>query len=89
MEVLHTPSGGPPLGERYFVQIGSFADVRYARRMRERLIGSYSDVHVVEAVAGENRYYRVRMGAFMNRRAAQNRAARVSGLGVPVVIITE
>jgi hypothetical protein len=40
-------------------------------------------------VAGENRYYRVRMGAFMSRRAAQQRAAQISGFGVPVMIIAE
>jgi cell division protein FtsN len=57
--------------------------------MGERLAAHYDDVGIVQAEAGDSRYYRVRMGAFMNRRAAEERASRVAGFGVPVVIITE
>jgi len=89
MEVLHAPAGGPPLGQRYFVQVGSFADVGNARRMRRKFADSYSDVHVIRASAGDSYYYRVRMGAFMSRRAAEQRAIVISGSGVPVVIVSE
>jgi rare lipoprotein A len=89
MDVMRTPDGGPPIGERYFVQVGSFSSAANARRMGARLAERYPDVRVVEADAGESRYYRVRMGAFASRQAARERAARVTGLGVPVIIITE
>jgi rare lipoprotein A len=89
MEVLRTPVGGPAIGQRYFVQTGSFADAANAQRMRERLAAYYSDVQVMEAEAGENRYYRVRMGAFMSRRAAEERATRLASSGFSVVVITE
>jgi rare lipoprotein A len=89
MEVLSSPPGGPALGERYFVQLGSFADAGNAERLRERLVASFHDVQVVQAQGSASRYYRVRMGAFMSRREAVERATRVSGFGYPVVIITE
>jgi rare lipoprotein A len=89
MDVMRSPDGGPPLGERYFVQVGSFSSAANARRMGARLAARYPDVRVVEADAGESRYYRVRMGAFASREAARARAAHITGLGVPVIIITE
>lgn len=89
MDVLSTPAGGPAIGERFFVQVGSFADAGNARLMRQRLATTYPDVHIETAEAGANRYYRVRMGAFINRQQAQDRAVRVASLGYSAVIITE
>lgn len=89
MDVVRTPAGGPPIGERFYVQVGSFSDAANARRMGDRLATRYSDVRVVTANAGESRLYRVRMGAFASRQAARERAARLTRLGVPVIIITE
>ena len=89
MDVLATPAGGPAIGERFFVQVGSFADSGNARRMQQRLAASYPDVRIETAEAGANLYYRVRMGAFMNRDEAESRAARVASFGYSAVIITE
>ena len=89
MEVLSSPPGGPPLGQRYFVQIGSFSDPVNASRVEREFAARYTDVEVQEAQGSEARYYRVRMGAFMSRQAAQERAAQISELGYPIVIITE
>jgi rare lipoprotein A len=89
MDVLATPAGGPAIGERYFVQVGSFADSFNARRMQQRLAASYPDVHIETATAGTNLYYRVRMGAFMNRDDARSRAEQVASAGYSAVIITE
>jgi rare lipoprotein A len=89
MDVLATPAGGPAIGERYFVQVGSFADSDNARRMQQRLAASYPDVRIETASAGTNLYYRVRMGAFMNRDDARSRAERVASAGYSAVIITE
>jgi len=89
MDVLATPAGGPAIGERFFVQVGSFADPGNARLMQQRLAASYPDVRIETADAGANRYYRVRMGAFMNREDAQGRAVRIATLGYSAVIITE
>jgi rare lipoprotein A len=89
MDVLATPAGGPAIGERYFVQVGSFADSDNARRMQQRLVAAFPDVHIEAASAGANLYYRVRMGAFMNRDDAESRAQRVASDGYSAVIITE
>jgi rare lipoprotein A len=89
MDVLATPAGGPAIGERFFVQVGSFADSSNARKMQQRLAASYPDVRIQTAEAGASTYYRVRMGAFMNRNDAESRAARVASVGYSAVIITE
>jgi rare lipoprotein A len=89
MDVLATPEGGPAIGERFFVQVGSFADADNARAVQQRLAAAYPDVHIETAEAGANRYYRVRMGAFMNRQEAEGRALHVASFGYSAVIITE
>ena len=89
MEVLASPGGGPPIGMRYFVQVGSYANPANAQRMRLRVAQYYPDAMVVEAADGEAQLYRVRMGAFMDHDAAAARAARLADLGYPAKLITE
>lgn len=89
MEVLETPPGGPALGQRYFVQLGSFSNPQNARRLGERFATRYPDVQIEETRGSESLYYRVRMGAFVTRRAAEERALHVAGFGYPIVIVTE
>ncbi len=89
MEVLETPAGGPALGQRYFVQLGSFSNPQNAHRLGELFAARYPDVHIEETRGSESPYYRVRMGAFVTRQAAEERATHVAGLGYPIVIVTE
>ena len=89
MDVLAAPDGGPPIGMRYFVQVGSFADPANAQRMRLRVAQYYPDARIVEANAGDAHYYRVRMGAFMDHGEAESRASRLTGLGYPAQVITQ
>jgi rare lipoprotein A len=89
MDVLRTPPGGPPFGPRYFVQVGSFTDPANAERLREELGQYYNDVRIVEAASEANRYYRVRMGLFTDRNAAEQRALMVTQVGFRPVIISE
>jgi rare lipoprotein A len=85
---LGTRDVGAPL--RYWVQIGSFSDEQNAENVRMQLASAYSDVHLVNVVDAENRrYYRVRMGAFASRSAAEERASDAARFGFPIVIITE
>jgi rare lipoprotein A len=75
---------------RYWVQVGAFSDQQNAEHVREELTASYGDVHVVDVLdADHRRYYRVRMGAFATRSAAEARASDSARFGLPVVIVTE
>jgi rare lipoprotein A len=90
--LISKPAGtrevGAPL--RYWVQVGSFSDQQNAEQVRSKLIASYADVHVVDVLDADHRhYYRVRMGAFATRSAAEARASDSARFGFPVVIITE
>ena len=79
---------GAPL--RYWVQIGSFSDQQNAEHVRVRLASSYPDVQVVDVLdAARRRYYRVRMGAFATRSAAEARASDSARFGLPIMIVTE
>ncbi len=89
MVVLETPAGGSALGERYFVQVGSFADPAHAESVRERLAARYGDVEIQPASGGSRRFYRVRMGAFASREDAAARAARMIRMGFPAFVIAE
>ena len=89
MDVIAAPAGGPAIGMRYFVQVGSFADRANAQRMSQRVAQYYPEVKIVEASAGDSHYYRVRMGAFMNHDEAAACAQRLAGLGYPAELITE
>ena len=90
--LISKPAGtrdvGAPL--RYWVQVGSFSNRETAEQVRDRLASSYADVHIVDVLdAAQRHYYRVRMGAFATRSAAETRAADSAGFGLPVVIVTE
>src|SRR6202046_1546434 len=90
--LISKPAGtrdvGAPL--RYWIQVGSFSDEQNAEQVRSKLTAYYADVHVVDVLdADHHRYYRVRMGAFATRSAAESRASDSARFGFPVVIITE
>jgi peptidoglycan lytic transglycosylase len=89
MEVLATPSGGPALGQRYFVQVASFADFARARRLRDRLAPRHPEVRVSAAEVDGDRRYRVRLGAYVDRHEAELRARNLARLGYHAKIVTE
>ena len=90
--LISKPAGtrdvGAPL--RYWVQVGSFSEERNAEQVQTRLAAYYSDVHLVDVLDADNhRYYRVRMGAFATRSAAEQRASDSARFALPVVIVTD
>jgi rare lipoprotein A len=91
ISLISKPAGtrdvGAPL--RYVVQAGSFSEQQNAEQLRRKLATYYSDVHIDQLDADHRRYYRVRMGAFATRSAAEARASDTARFGFPVVIITE
>jgi rare lipoprotein A len=84
---LGTREVGAPL--RYVVQAGSFSEQRNAEQLRSKLAAYYPDVHIDQLDADHRHYYRVRMGAFATRSAAEARASDSARFGFPAVIITE
>jgi len=89
IDVLQTPAGGPALGQRYFVQVGAYADAGGAASLRRRLAANYPDVNVIAATVDAGPVYRVQMGAFLERDQAEQRAAALSARGYRAMIITE
>jgi rare lipoprotein A len=92
ISLISKPAGtrdvGAPL--RYWVQIGSFSEQRNAEQLRSKLAAYYADVHVTDVLdADHHRYYRVRMGAFATRDAAEARASDSARFGLPIVIVSE
>jgi rare lipoprotein A len=91
ISLISKPAGtrevGAPL--RYFVQIGSFSHEQNAEQLRSMLAAYYDNVRVDRLDADNHRYYRVRMGAFATRAAAETRASDSAHFGLPIVIVTE
>jgi len=79
----------PEAAIRYYVQVGSFTHPEAAEELRENLIRRYPDVQIYQLDTGNRRYYRVRMGAFLTREEAVERAREAAGLGLPMIIVSE
>jgi rare lipoprotein A len=88
MDVIESPAGGPPIGQRYCVQVGSFSDAVNARAIRTRLVAAYPNIRVTEARAGGARFYRVRI-ASTSRKQAESDAAKLARIGYNPIIVTE
>ena len=71
----------------YTLQMGSFSRMENAQQLRDRLAKSYADVAIVPLQAKEGAYYRVQLGTFTNRAAAEEQARQISQAGYPVVIL--
>ena len=91
IDVLSKPDGTRPIGTpvRYYVQIGSYSQSSNARRVSDKFAAYYRDVRIDRVMAGAKPFYRVRMGAFETRDAAQARAAESARFGYPIVIVSE
>jgi rare lipoprotein A len=93
IEVL---DGGPQRVDRirerldYTLQLGSFADIDNARKVREQVgkaVGQRSEINVIPFETRNGTYYRVRVGTFSDRSAAEDEARRLAGQGFPVIIM--
>ena len=71
----------------YTLQLGSFAQLENAQNLRDRLSTSYSDVSIIPLQAKDITYYRVQLGNFSNRAAAEERARQVAQAGFPVIVM--
>lgn len=71
----------------YTLQLGSFSKMENARQLRDRLAQSFAEVSVVPLPLKETTYYRVQIGTFSTRAAAEKHARQVARLGFPIIIM--
>ena len=71
----------------YTLQLGSFSQPENAQQLRDKLANSYADVSIVPIPAKDATYYRVQLGTFASRNAAEERARQLSQAGFAVVIM--
>ena len=71
----------------YTLQLGSFAQLENAHQLRDRIAKSFSNVTISPLQAKDATYYRVHLGTFSNRNAAEQQARQVSQAGYSVIIM--
>ena len=70
----------------YTLQLGSFAQIENAQQCAQAQ-KFYADVSIVPLQSKDVTYYRVQLGNFSNRNAAEERARQLSQAGFPVIIM--
>jgi len=73
----------------YTVQVGSFGDRANALRLKGQLDERFDGVYVSPLEGSEGRYYRVRIGRFMDHEDARQFARSVTPLGLPAIIVED
>lgn len=71
----------------YTLQLGSFAHWENAEQLRERIAKSFAGVTITPQHAKDVIYYRVHLGVFPNRSAAEEQARIVNQAGYSVLIV--
>jgi rare lipoprotein A len=71
----------------YTLQLGSFARLENAQQMRDRLQQSFSEIAIVPTQASNGTYYRVQLGTYSNRAAAEEKARQLAQNGYSVIIM--
>jgi rare lipoprotein A len=71
----------------YTLQLGSFAQLENAQQLRERIAKSFAGVMITPLHTKDAIYYRVHLGQFSNRGAAEEQARVVSQAGYSVIIV--
>ena len=90
---LEVIDGGPrkiqsiPNSLNYTLQVGTFSQLRNARHLHEWLSKSHAEVSIVPLLGKDAMYYRVQLGTFIDRNAAEEQACQLSQAGFPVIIM--
>jgi peptidoglycan lytic transglycosylase len=71
----------------YTLQVGSFSQLENAQQLRDRLAKSFSDVTITPLQSKDLTYYRVQLGTFSDRAAAEEQARQVTQSGYSVIIM--
>ncbi len=91
VEIISTPSGrsGSYFDPQYTVQAGSYRDSQNARAIKEKLDRNYEKVRVESTDIKGDKYYRVRVGWFSNKRDADRVASQLRRGGYRARVILE
>jgi rare lipoprotein A len=92
VEVISTPDRITTIPESldYTLQVGSFAEIENALKLREQLSQNYSAVSQISIVplhGKDTTYYRVQLGTFSSRAEAEGYAQQLAGRGLPIIIM--
>jgi rare lipoprotein A len=89
VEVIEAPTKmqSIPTSLEYTLQLGSFSRLENAEQLRAFLERSYSGVAIVPFHSGNGAYYRVQLGGFSNRAAAEQEARQLVQSGYSVIIM--
>lgn len=71
----------------YTLQLGSFAQLENAQQLRDRIAKSFANVTISPLQSKVATYYRVHLGSFSDRGAAEEQARQVSQAGYSVIIM--
>lgn len=71
----------------YTLQLGSFSQLENAQQLRDRIAKSFDRVTITPLQSKDTTYYRVHLGQFADRGAAEEMAARVSQAGYSVIVM--
>ncbi|MGH7817442.1 MAG: septal ring lytic transglycosylase RlpA family protein, partial [Candidatus Binatia bacterium] len=71
----------------YTLQLGSFVQLENARQLRDQIAQSFASVTITALQSKDATYYRVHLGTFPNRGAAEEQARLVSQAGYSVIIM--
>ena len=71
----------------YTLQLGSFSQLENAQQLRDRIVKSFDSVMITPLQSKDTTYYRVHLGNFSNRTAAEEMAKQISQAGYSVIIM--
>ena len=89
LEVMEAPYKlqAIPASLDYTLQLGSFSQLQNAQQLRERLSKSFPEVAIIPLQLKELTYYRVQLGNFSNRAAAEEQARQLTQGGFSVIVM--
>lgn len=71
----------------YTLQLGSFSQLENAQQLRDRIVKNFDSVTITPLQSKDTTYYRVHLGNFSNRSAAEDMAKQLSQAGYSVIVM--
>lgn len=89
IDVLESPVPVPAVKSSldYTLQLGSFSQLENAQQLRNQLVKLHPEVDIKPLKAADKTFYRVHLGTFSNRAAAEAQARQIAQSGYSVIIM--